>query len=81
MAYSGKYNVKNKSKYKGDFRKVVWRSSWEYRFMKWADNSSKVLWWNSEEIVIPYLKPTTGRIHRYFPDFLICVKGKDNKQK
>jgi hypothetical protein len=35
------------------------------------DNNTKVLRWSSEELSIPYLKPTTGRVHKYFPDYFI----------
>ena len=43
----------------------------ELRFMKWADRSTNVLKWNSEEIAIPYISPIDKKRHRYFPDFLI----------
>ena len=43
----------------------------ELRFMKWADRSTNVLKWNSEEIAIPYISPIDNKRHRYFPDFLI----------
>ncbi len=38
--------------------------------VKW-DTNENILEWSSEEIVIPYRSPKTGRIHRYFPDFYI----------
>lgn len=77
MAYSGKYIPENREKYKGDPRNVTYRSSWELQYMKWCDHSSKVIEWNSEEIIIPYTCPTDGRKHRYFTDFY--VKTKDPK--
>ena len=43
----------------------------ELRFMKWCDISEKILQWNSEEVVIPYISPIDNKRHRYFPDFLI----------
>ena len=30
---------------------------------------------------IPYVSPTDNRVHRYFPDYLIKVKEKDDKIK
>ena len=42
MAYSGKYNVTNKKKYKGDFDNIVYRSSWEYKVFEWCDANPKV---------------------------------------
>jgi len=42
--------------------------------MKYCDQTPGVVSWSSEEIVIPYLKPTDGQKHRYFPDFKIDVR-------
>ena len=55
MAYSGRYKVKNPSKYKGDHTNVIYRSMWEKYAFKWCDNNSNVVEWSSEEVVIPYL--------------------------
>ena len=74
MAYKGKYKVRNRGKYVGAVDNVVYRSSWERRFMVYADTNSKVIRWNSEELVIPYKSPFDGKIHRYFPDFWIEVQ-------
>jgi hypothetical protein len=54
------------------------RSSWETRFASWVDKNPQILKWNSEETVIPYRCPTDNKIHRYFVDFKIQVKGKDD---
>jgi hypothetical protein len=75
MAYKGKYKVKNRSKYVGAVDNVVYRSSWERRFMVYADTSKNIIKWNSEEIVIPYVSPVDGKVHRYFPDFWIEIMG------
>lgn len=80
--YSGKYKVKNLEKYKGDPTKVVYRSSWERKFMHYCDMSSKVLEWSSEEVVVPYVCPTDSKQHRYFVDFAIKTKDAEgNIQK
>jgi hypothetical protein len=73
MAYKGKYKVKNRSKYVGAVDNVVYRSSWERQFMVWADRSKQIIKWNSEELVIPYVSPVDGKVHRYFPDFWVQV--------
>ena len=72
----GKYRLRLPSKYKGDPRNVVFRSSWEYKFMQWCDSRSAVQEWGSEEIAIPYVSPVDGKRHRYFPDFYVKVNGK-----
>lgn len=65
----GKYKPKNPHKYVGDLNKVVYRSSYELQMHKFLDNNERVLRWSSEEVIIPYVKPTDGRVHRYFPDY------------
>lgn len=74
MAYSGKFIPTNLEKYRGDPTKIVWRSLWERKFMNWCDTNSSVIQWNSEGVVIPYMSPVDGRMHRYFVDFWIKAK-------
>ena len=54
MAYSGKFIPKNRNKYKGNPKKIVYRSLWERSFMKYCDSNPSILEWSSEEIIIPY---------------------------
>jgi len=77
MAHKGFFNPRNPQKYKGDPTKIVYRSSWEFKFMMHIDLHPSVLQWSSEEFSIPYVSPIDGRIHRYFPDF--WVKQKNSK--
>jgi len=74
--YQGRYTPKNPIKYKGDYRNVIYRSSWELKFMKYCDTRDSVIEWGSEEIVVPYRSPLDGKIHRYFVDFYVKVKDK-----
>jgi len=76
--YKGKFIPKNSEKYKGDIQNIVYRSLWELRFMKWCDLNSSILEWGSEIVVIPYVSPIDSKVHRYFVDFYIKVKSKDN---
>ena len=71
MSYSGKFKPKNYKKYKGDPKKIFYRSLWERRFMVYCDNNDKIIEWGSEEIIIPYISPVDKKVHRYFPDFYI----------
>jgi len=73
--YQGRYNVKNKEKYAGDFTNVIYRSSWELKFMNWCDNNPNVIKFSSEETVVPYVSPLDGKIHRYFVDFKIVTSN------
>ena len=72
--YKGRFRVVNATKYKGDITNIVYRSLWELKFMKWCDNNPAVLEWGSEEVVIPYLSPVDGRMHRYFVDFFVKIR-------
>lgn len=40
------------------------------------DQHQDVVWWKSEETIIPYRSPVDGKMHRYFPDFLINTKNR-----
>lgn len=75
----GRYRPKNSSKYVGNVDNIVFRSSWELQFFKFCDTNPNVLRWNSEGIAIPYVKRTTGRVHRYYPDVFIEYKDKHGK--
>ena len=71
MAYSGRYKVKNISKYSGDPDKVTYRSSWEKACFVWCDSNPNVKSWSSEEVVIPYKWDIDKKLHRYFVDLKI----------
>lgn len=52
-------------------KKIFYRSSWELHFFEFLDNNPNVIRWGSEVIAIPYIKPTDGKVHRYFPDIYV----------
>lgn len=72
----GYYTPRNPEKYVGDSSKIVYRSSWELAANQFFDNNPKILRWASEEIKIPYIKPTTGRRHYYYPDYWVEYQDK-----
>jgi TnsA endonuclease N terminal len=76
-AQQGRYILKNPSKYEGDPSQVIFRSSWERRFMIFLDGHSSVLSWSSEETIIPYFLQTDQKMHRYFPDFNVSMNTKN----
>jgi len=78
MAYRGRFYPKHPLKYKGNPNKIIYRSSWEVRVMKYLDENDGVVWWASEEMNVKYISPVDGRVHRYFPDFIVKVRRKDN---
>ena len=86
MARDGKYNQgyfrpQNPQKYIGDPNNIVYRSGWELKFMKWCDRNENILEYGSEEFFIPYFDPTTNRVRRYFPDFIIKVREQSGEVK
>lgn len=77
MFHQGKFRPKNPQKYAGDPTNIIFRSSWELRFMIWADEKPSVIKWRSEETIIPYRSPIDNKIHRYFVDFQVQVRDKN----
>ena len=81
MSYKGRYNPINPKKYRGNPNQIIYRSLWEKKVMVYCDKNDAILEWGSEEIIVPYLSPWDGRIHRYFPDFYMKVKQADGSIK
>jgi hypothetical protein len=75
--YKGVFKPKNPKKYNGNPDNIIYRSSWEVRVMKYFDDHPQVIWWASEELPIPYYNPIDKKMHRYFPDFIVKMKGND----
>lgn len=72
----GIYKVINREKYVGNINNCTYRSSWELKYMFQLDTDPNVLQWSSEETIIPY-QGGDGKIHRYFVDFKVKRKVKD----
>lgn len=81
MAYKGKYKVRAPYKYKGNPTKVVYRSSWELKFMNYCDTNTNILEWGSEEMYVWYKSPVDNKPHRYFPDFYIKARESNGQVK
>ena len=79
--YTGRFFPRNPKKYKGNVDNIIYRSGWELRAFKYFDENAFVLEWQSEELVIPYYDPATGRHRRYFPDIVAVVKEESGKVK
>lgn len=67
----------NPNKYVGDVTKIRYMSSYELATHKFFDGNERVLRWSSEEIAIPYVKPTDDRVHKYYPDYWVEYVNKD----
>ena len=75
----GIYNPINKTKCKSAV--CIYRSGLELKYMRWLDSNKDVISWGSESVVIPYIKPTDGRVHKYFLDFVFTLKDKSGSLK
>lgn len=69
----GTFNPNRPERYTGT-TPIVYRSSLELSVMRFFDASPSVVTWGSESIVIPYVKPTDGKVHRYYTDFNVVIK-------
>jgi hypothetical protein len=76
----GIFKPKNPKKYKGSYP-IIYRSSLELSSFRFLDDSSNVLSWGSESVIIPYQSPIDNRLHRYFVDLVAEIKMKDNTIK
>lgn len=77
----GKYKPQNPEKYNGDPTNIIYRSSYELKFMQYCDLTESVNTWKSEEFWIPYRSPIDNKIHRYFPDFFVKYKDKNGNNR
>ena len=73
----GIYKPVHSEKYKG-CRHPEYRSSWELKFFQWCDKNTNVIKWGSETVVVPYISPVDGKLHRYFVDNIVTLKEGGN---
>jgi len=81
-------SVKNLTPRKGQFKQgyyeqinnkyvgplpIIYRSSWEYKFMVYCDKSEGIVKWSSESMRIKYYNPIDKKYHHYYPDFYMEV--------
>lgn len=72
----GYYNPKNPEKYIGP-TPIIYRSSWERKFMIMCDTKDNVVKWSSEPVEIKYIWSFDKREHKYYPDFYMKTKTED----
>jgi hypothetical protein len=49
--------------------------------MLFCDKTASILKWSSEEIAIPYFFTIDKKVHKYYVDFIIQMKDKNNDIK
>jgi len=86
-SHKSKFTPRNPAKYKGDPTAIIARSSWERHLFIYCDTNKNIIQWSSEEVVIPYLDPTSKNLdgslkaRRYFPDLWMRVKDANGNVK
>lgn len=77
----GYFKPANPEKYIGDISKIIFRSSWEFKFLKWCDLSPTVIKYSSEPVGILYYNPLDKRGHTYYIDFYIVSKDNEGREQ
>lgn len=72
----GWFTPRHPEKYRGNPETIRYMSSWERHTHQFLDMNPNVLEWSSEEIAIPYIKPTDRRVHMYYPDYWVKYRNK-----
>lgn len=72
----GLYVIQNPQRYVGS-KPPIYRSSWEYSFMKYLDSHPDVIAWASEPIRIPYYNVFKKTHTVYVPDFLVRYRNSE----
>jgi hypothetical protein len=75
----GIYTPINSSKFLGT--RAIYRSGLELKFFKFCDLNENVLQWGSENIIVPYVSPLDGNVHRYYVDNYVVIKEGDAIKK
>jgi len=76
----GIFKPQNNAKYLGTSH-PIYRSGWELKFFRWEDLNENILYWGSENIIVPYINPLDGKVHRYFVDNFVVFRDKDGNKK
>ena len=71
----GYINIKSCKKYIGE-GPIIFRSSYERKFVAWLESCNSVAKWSSENVSIPYLW-ADGKVHRYYPDYYVEMVNGD----
>lgn len=72
----GYVNTRSCTKLIDPTQPVIYRSSYEKKFITWLESSPRVVRWGSECMVIPYMF-IDEKTHRYYPDFYMEMTNGD----
>lgn len=69
----GYFDVSESTKYTGP-KPCIYRSSWEWAFMRWCESSAIVETWSSEPFYIKYLD-SKAKERKYYIDFVVKLSS------
>jgi hypothetical protein len=72
----GYFDVSESVKYRGELP-CIYRSSWEKKFMIYAESNASILAWSSEPFKIKYWNILDKKYHYYYPDYWVRVNRGD----
>jgi hypothetical protein len=70
----GYFDVSKSLKYMNSGEPCIYRSSLEFKFMKWCEHTDRVVNWNSEPFSIKYICLETGKERNYYIDFSVITQ-------
>lgn len=75
----GRFDVSNSKKYVvSESGECVYRSSYEWRFMRWCEDNPNVIKWSSEPFSIKYQDlGDLGKVRNYWIDFVVEMENGD----
>jgi len=64
-------------------KRIIYRSSWELKFMIMCDTHPNIIQWASEhpDTKIPYFNPLQNKYTIYVPDFFVVYKDNSGKKR
>ena len=78
----GYFEPKNPEKLLSN-KRIIYRSSWERKFMEMCDSHPNIIQWASEhpDTKIPYFNPLKNKHTIYVPDFFVVYKDSKGKKR
>jgi hypothetical protein len=75
----GYFTPMNPEKYSGDITKIIYRSSWELKFLTYCDNTEAVVEYASEPMPIKYWNPILKQESTYWVDCYMATKSPEGE--
>lgn len=77
----GYFKPKHPEKYKGDQTKIIYRSGWEFKFLKFCDENQMVLEYSSEPFAVDYWNSVSRKHSKYWIDGWMKTRNASGQTK